>query len=183
MVGHPLSLAYALCMSAAVRQGMRQPDAAEALARKTLALAAENGFSYWKAWGSIILGWAIAQRGAHDEGTNVLIEGLAAYRATGAELFRPYGLTLLAEVHGQAGRTKQGLACIREAFDHSAVHDAHFFDAETFRVQAGLLSQDAGLSGPAAEALERAVEIAVAQGAKTLEARARDDLAALRPSK
>jgi class 3 adenylate cyclase/tetratricopeptide (TPR) repeat protein len=180
-VGHPLSLSYALCMSAAIRQGMRQPDAADELARKTLALAAENGFSYWKAWGSIILGWAMAQRGAYDEGRKLLIDGLAAYRATGAELFRPYGLTLLAEIHGQAGRAKEGLACIREAIEHSAAHDVHFFDAETFRIQAGLLSQDKDLSRPV-EALERAVEIAVAQGAKTLEARARDDLAALRPS-
>ena len=88
-VKHPLSLAYALCMSAAIRQRHgAASDAAEALARRTLALAADNGFSYWTAWGSIILGWAIAQKGAHDEAMRVMAEGLAAYRATGAELFR-----------------------------------------------------------------------------------------------
>ena len=179
---HPLSLAYAFCMSAAVRQGMGQPDVAEALARKTLALATENGFSYWSAWGSIILGWAIAKRGAYDEGLNALTEGLAAYRATGAELFRPYALTLLAEVYGEVSRPKEGLACLREAMEHGAAHDVHFFDAEIFRIQARLLLQDGRLAHAATEALERAIGIAASQGAKMLESRARDDLAALRLS-
>jgi class 3 adenylate cyclase/predicted ATPase len=181
-VGHPLSLAYALCMSGAIRQGMGQPDAAEVLARTTLALAAENGFSYWTAWGSIILGWAIAKRGARDQGMSVLKEGLAAYRATGAELFRPYALTLLAEVYGEAGRPDEGLACISEAIENGTANDVHFFDAEIFRIQARLLLQDGRVTRPAVEALERAIEIAGSQGAATLEMRARADLAALQLS-
>ena len=179
-VKHPLSLAYAQCMSAAIRQGLRQADAAEALARKTLTLATENGFSYWKAWSSIILGWAIAQKGACQEGISILIDGLAAYRATGAELFRPYGLTLLAEAYGQAGRAKDGLACVDEAITHGAAHDVHFFEAETYRIRARLLWQDGAAPAPAVEALEHAIALAAAQGSKELEARARADLTELR---
>jgi predicted ATPase len=112
-----------------------------------------------------------------------LTEGIAAYRATGAELFRPYALTLLAEVHGDMGRPKEGLACISEAIEHGAAHDVHFFDAEIFRIQARLLLQDGRQPRGAVEALDRAIEIATSQGARTLEARARDNLAALRLSR
>ena len=36
-------------------------------------------------------------------------QGLAAYRATGAELFRTYWLALLAEAYGTAGQVQEGL--------------------------------------------------------------------------
>jgi predicted ATPase len=121
----------------------------------------------------------MAKRGAGDEGLSILTEGLAAYRATGAELFRSYGLTLLAELHGEAKRPEEGLACIREAIEHGAAHDVHFFDAETFRIQSRLLLQDGRPARAAAEALGRAIDIAASQGASMLEARARYDLAAL----
>ena len=95
-------------------------------------------------------------------------------------------MTLFAEVYGDAGRPKEGLACISEALENGEAHDVHFFDAEIFRIQARLLLQDGRLqTRSAVEALERAIEIAASQGAKTLEARARADLAALQlsPSK
>jgi tetratricopeptide (TPR) repeat protein len=176
---HPLSLAYALCMSAAVHQSLGQREIAEQLARRTLALAAENGFSYWTAWGSIILGWAIAQRGAHEEGIGLLSEGIAAYRKTGAELFRSYSLLLLAEVYGNAGRPTEGIACIAEAIEHGAAQDVHFLDAELYRLRAQLLRQSGSEPAPIIEALEKAIAIAGCQGAGALEFRARNDLAGL----
>jgi hypothetical protein len=50
-------------------------------------------------------GWALAQRshepgagqGQGEEGMAQIQRGLAAWGATGAKVFRPYGLTLLAE--------------------------------------------------------------------------------------
>ena len=42
-------------------------------------------------------------------------QGLAAYRATGAELYRPYYLALLAEGYGKGGQAEEGLRVLAEA--------------------------------------------------------------------
>ena len=39
-------------------------------------------------------------------------QGLAAYRATGAELLRPYFLALLAEVYGNVRQPEEGLSLL-----------------------------------------------------------------------
>ena len=41
-------------------------------------------------------------------------QGLAAYRATGAELGRPYYLALLAEAYGKVGQAEEGLTVLAE---------------------------------------------------------------------
>lgn len=178
-VRHPLSTAYALCMSAAIQQGVDRPDAVEQLARKTLAIAAEHRFSYWNAWGSILLGWAVARKGALADGIMLLNEGLVAYRGTGAELFRPYALTLLADILGRADRPKEGLACIDEAIEQGASNNVRFFEAESIRIRAQLLAQNEGDLQAARDALKMAIACAEAQGARMFEVRARNDLARL----
>ena len=42
-------------------------------------------------------------------------QGLAAYRATGTEFFRPYFLGLLAEAQSEVGQVEAGLAVLTEA--------------------------------------------------------------------
>ena len=42
-------------------------------------------------------------------------QGLAAWRATGAEMGRPYFLALLAEAYGKAGQGEEGLTVLAEA--------------------------------------------------------------------
>jgi class 3 adenylate cyclase/predicted ATPase len=179
VLAHPLSLTYALCMSAAVHQGLRQSELTEELAMNAVTIATENGFSYWIAWGTILRGWAIADKGNVEEGIAQLNEGLAAYRATGAELFRPYSLALLAETYGNAAKPNEGLECIDDAIANGRANNVHFLDAEFFRIKAALLSQNGSEPQHIIEELERAVRTASRQGAKMLELRARSDLAEL----
>ena len=46
------------------------------------------GFPLWLALGTILQGWALAEQGQGEEGIAQIRQGLAAYRATGAELTR-----------------------------------------------------------------------------------------------
>ncbi len=62
-----------------------------------MALSTEQGFPHCLAMGTILQGWALTKRG--EKGTAQMRQGLAAWRAAGAELARPYFLTLLAEVY------------------------------------------------------------------------------------
>ena len=60
----------------------------------------EQGLPYWGAWGTILWGWALAVQGQGAGSIVQILQGLAAYRATGAELLCPYFLALLAEAYG-----------------------------------------------------------------------------------
>ena len=110
----------------------------------------------------------------------MLNEGIEAYAATGAELFRGYALGLLADACGKAGEPSEGLRHINEAVVSSTAVNVHFFDAELHRIKAALLLQSGCAPKAANEALERAVETARSQGAKMLELRALNDLVQLR---
>jgi tetratricopeptide (TPR) repeat protein len=178
-LAHPLSLAYALCMSAAIHQSLQQPHITEELAEKSATISSENGFSYWKAWSAILRGWAMGAKGSLEEGISSLKQGIAAYRATGAELFTPYSLALLAETYGRVGRFTEGLACIDEAISSSATNSVHFLDAELFRIKALLVFSISRKPEQALELLNNAIAIASTQGARTLELRARNDLVTL----
>src|SRR5262249_55494908 len=61
-----------------------------------VAVATEQGLPFWGPWGTICRGWAKAKHGDVAEGISLLRNGLAAYHATGAELWMPPFITLLA---------------------------------------------------------------------------------------
>jgi hypothetical protein len=51
-----------------------------------VAIATDQGFPFWRAYGTICHGWVKVKNGDVTEGISLLRSGLAAYRATGAEL-------------------------------------------------------------------------------------------------
>ena len=80
-----------------------------------MALCTEQGFAVFLAGGAMYRGWALAEQGQGKEGIAQIRQGLTAYRATGAEMARPYFLALLAEAYGKVGEAEQGLAALAEA--------------------------------------------------------------------
>src|SRR5262249_27198424 len=114
-LSHPLSLTLALWVSARLHQFRGEEHAAKERAEAVMALCSEQGFSQWLAQGTLMRGAALAVQGQEEEGILQLRQGLAAHRATGAELIRPYHLTLLAEAHGKVGQTDEGLRVLAEA--------------------------------------------------------------------
>jgi predicted ATPase len=67
-------------------------------AEACVALATEQGFPLWVAWGMSMRGWALAMQGQGEEGIAQIRHGIAAWRATGAAVQVPYLCTVLAEV-------------------------------------------------------------------------------------
>ncbi len=82
-----------------------------------MALATEQGFRFWLAQGTIRQGWRLAEQGQGEEGITQMRQGMAAWRATGAEANRPYYLALLAAAYGRGGQVEEGLAVLAEALD------------------------------------------------------------------
>jgi hypothetical protein len=51
-------------------------------ADEVLALANEQGFAYWGAFGAVMRGWCLSTRGQGAEGVPLMLQGLGARRAT-----------------------------------------------------------------------------------------------------
>ena len=80
----------------------------EARTAELLALTKEHGFAHWHATATLLHGWAVASRGALEEGLAAMRHGLAAKQATGSRLKVPYYLGLMADLLGRAGRGGEG---------------------------------------------------------------------------
>ena len=94
-LSHPFSLAFALYFAAGLHQLRREGQAAQERAEAAIALSTEQGFPVLVGAGTILRGWALAEQGQREEGIAQIRQGLAAWRATGAELLRPYFLALV----------------------------------------------------------------------------------------
>jgi predicted ATPase len=106
-------------------------------------------------------------------------EGLAAYRATGAETGRPRWLSLLAEACIESGRLIDGLSVLAEALA-GVETEGRQYEAEIYRLKGELLlKQNHSNAAEAQKCFEQAIEIARNQSAKSMELRATMSLARL----
>jgi predicted ATPase len=138
-----------------------------------MALSTEQGFAFYLGWGTILRGWALAEQGGEEEGVTQICQGLAAYRATGAEFFRPYYHALLAEAQGKMGRVAEGLSVLTEALTLVDKTAERIYEAELHRLQGELLLKQTVPDAQQAEAcFHQALAVARRQQARSLELRA-----------
>jgi predicted ATPase len=161
-----------LTCAAALHQFRRDGHATQAQVEAAITVSTEQELPYWMAWGTVLRGWALAAQGHEVEGLMQMRQGLAAYRATGAELLRPYFLTLLAEAYGRVGQTAEGLRGLTEALALVYSNGARFYEAELHRLKGDLLWAHAAEDDAAVQAsLRQALDISKRQQAKSLELR------------
>jgi predicted ATPase len=102
-----------------------------------------------------------------------LRRGIAAWRATGAELAQPHWLALFAETCGRVDRVGEGLAALTEALERADRHGERYYEAELHRLHGELLLRQPNAADDLAEAcFHRALDIARRQQAKSPELRA-----------
>jgi predicted ATPase len=132
------------------------------------------------ACGAILRGWALAQQGQAKEGIDQLHQGLIAFRATGAEIWRPYFLACLAEAYGTMEQPEAGLTALAEALTLVDTTGERWYEAELYRLKGVLLLQQSSSNQTEAEScFHQAIAIAQNQQAKLLELRATTSLARL----
>ena len=134
----PLVWLLPCAVAAMLHQFRREGQAAQEQAEAVIALSTEQGFPYWLAWGTILRGWALAEQGQEEEGIAQIRQGLAAYQATGAELWRPYYLALLAEAYGKVGQAEEGLTALAEALAVVDKTGERCYEAELYRLRGEL---------------------------------------------
>jgi predicted ATPase len=179
-LSHPFTLAYAHCMAAFVCEFRRDVSTVHEHAEAAVTLATEQGFPLWAAFGTSVRGWALVMQNQGEAGMAQVRQGITAWRATGAALGVPYMCTLLAEVCDHLGHTEDGLQTLVEAHALVKQHDERWWEAEICRLRGVLLLRQP--RAPRAEAaawLQRALDVARRQEAKSLEPRAAMSLARL----
>jgi predicted ATPase len=179
-LAHPFSLAWALHFMTVLHCHRRDVHAVEAWSAQVLALAHEQGFAQRIATGTLLQGWALAAQGQHAEGLARLRQGLAAYRATGAEVGLTYFLAFLVDACRTAGLIEEGLMVLTKALAWVDQHGERLHEAELYRLKGTLLLAHAPANPREAEAcLQQALAVARRQQAKSLELRATLSLARL----
>ena len=177
---HPFSLGFALTSAAVFHQCRREGRAVQEHAEAALSLATEQGFPLWRAFGSILQGWALAHQGQTQEGLAQIQQGLTAWRATGAEQSRPYFLALLAEAYGAMGQPETGLTALAEALTLVEKTGERWYEPEIYRLKGALLLQQSADHHAEAQAcFQQALAVARRQQAKSWELRAAMSLSRL----
>jgi predicted ATPase len=179
-IAHPFSLGFAFGMVAIFHQLRREVHGTQERAEAAMSLTQEQGFPYWMTVGAMLCGWALAHQGRAQEGIEQITQGLLTYRATGAELLRPYFLALLAEAHYVSGQPEAGLMVLTEALTLAETTGERWCEPELYRFKGELLLQQNADNQAEAEAcFHQAIAIAQNQSAKSWQLRAATSLARL----
>jgi adenylate cyclase len=161
-LSHAPTLAFVIAMAITTGQWHREVAQVDALAKELVALGTDHGMQVWLTEGRVFEGWVQTQRGKDGTaGIEVIRENLAAYGATGTEMFRPIGYAIAADAYRASGRFDEGLEALRE------VHRAPWWSPdcsiiyalELVRVEGDLLAA-AGDMAAAEERLMRSLGIA-----------------------
>ena len=177
---HPTSIIVALVWACVFRDLRREVQEVGEHARALITLSTEHEALQWLAAGTIIDGFVHAEFGRGELAIAQIRRGLAAYRSTGAHLFVPYFLSLLARVCLKLGEPREGLRVIGEALERARTTGERVWEAELIRLEGEL--RLAASPDDVAEALDcfrRAIEIARSQAARSWELRAALSLARL----
>jgi class 3 adenylate cyclase/predicted ATPase len=177
-LAHPGSLAASVALVAILLSLVGEVAAFEERTEEFVAVAAEQGFPYWIAAGTIFRGWVKVKNGDLTEGTSLLRSGIAAFRATGGEAWTPYMFALLAAACERAGQIEEALPLLDDALQIIEEKGGYWLEPELYRHKGELLLRQ-GHSEPAEELYRKALSIAEEQEAKLWELRAAVSLARL----
>jgi predicted ATPase len=178
-VAHPPSLAMSLAQGARLLSLVGDIAILGEWVDQLVAVTTEQGFSLWRAAGTILRGWVTIKNGGVAEGISLLRSGSAAFRATGAEMWRLHQIALLAEACEIAGQVEEALTLLDDASQIAERTGERWFAAELNRHKGRLLLRQ-GHSEAAEGLYRKALSIAEEQGAKLWELRAAVSLARLR---
>ena len=147
-LSHPFSLVVTLDYVALVHLLRREGQDAHAQTEVLLTLAHEHGFAFWLGFGTSMQGLALIERtsqaGTREQGEagfGQLREGLAAMRATGAGMFAPLFLGVVAQGYMQSGQAEEGLRVVAEALALAEKNGERWYEAELYRIKGTLTLQ------------------------------------------
>jgi predicted ATPase len=175
---HPYSLASALNSAALIHNSLREFDTALRRAEAAIELASEQHLLQMVEHATLCRGIALVGLGQAAEGITLLRAGLINWHRLGSHLSDTEWLGFLAEAHLRAGELDNALSALDRAVETVAATGEFHFLAELHRLRGTVLAAT-GDATEAASWLQRAIDTARSQQAKSLELRAATGLARL----
>ncbi len=171
--GHTLTQGNNLIFAAWTHFNCGRCALAKAEADQVVALADEKGEPFYKAFGHMMQGPALAAAGAVRDSVHLMASALAAYRATGATLLTANVLSYLARAHANLGQFEDAWRCIGDATDTLDATKERWCEADILRTAGEIALQSPERDIAKADAyFERALMVARRQQAKAWELRA-----------
>ena len=169
---HPFTLALALNLTAWINELRQEINIVLERGETLIALAEEQGFSFWRACGLIQKGSALFELGRQQEGIALVNKGMTALHASGAMIGHAGGLAQRALAYGKIGRVEEGLQMADEAIAVIKNGVERQLEAENYRIKGELLLMQRPPDEQQAEAcFTHALEVARRQQAKSWELR------------
>jgi predicted ATPase len=168
---YPFSEAMARSISLRVHQLRGDAAVVARQADAIIALCEENEFVHYLAMALILRGWASVEQGEFEKGIAEIQEGLEKERATGALLYEPYILGLLADAYIKNERYAQAFHFLDQArLRLDDENSERFYAAEIYRLlgETHMRSQDLD---QAEHYIGKGLKVAREQKAKSLELR------------
>ncbi len=165
---HPYSVAYALLYAIMIHESHRELQAFREHAEAFLALVTQHGFSNFIGQAVFWQGRGLVMQGRHDEGLDLMCQGLESVEQIGMKLGRTAYLGYLSDAYREAGQIDAGLRVLTQTY----LADDDHWAGEWYRRQGELLLM-AGTSqvAEAETCLQRALAITRSQQAKWWELR------------
>jgi predicted ATPase len=179
-INHAASLMFSLGILCLTRAFCGDHAAAKSQADELAALAEEKGALFWKALGLMDQGWLSGLAGEASGAVHMISSGMAAWRSTGATMFAPFYLSCLASLHAELGHFDDARRSSDEAATTVEATMERWCEAEIHRIAGEIALKSPESDAAMAEScLQRALEVARAQRAKSWELRAAMDTARL----
>ena len=176
-VGHPVTLAQTLCWAALVHIFRREPSAAADYAERALRICEEHRIAQFHTIALCANGWALSASGAKEKGAVQIAQGVQSY---GLGASQHILLTLQADAQVANGEPEAALASVAAGLKAVEKMGGAPLEAELYRLKGEALLAGAGTASEAETAIEKGIDVARRQNAKSWELCATTSLARLR---
>jgi predicted ATPase len=169
---HPFSEAFARTIGLRVHQFRGEAAIVADQANATMAFCEEHEFVHYVAMTLILRGWASVEQGDFEKGIAEIQEGLEKERATGALLYEPYILGLLAGAYIKNERYGHAFHFLDQArLRLEDENSEHFYAAEIYRLLGEIYARSNQNLDQAKHYFSKGLTVAREQKAKSLELR------------
>jgi adenylate cyclase len=173
---HPFTLADVLCYAGCMFSAIRlDAHSLKFYAEQLIQLSSEK-LPPWQGPGTWYRGESLAMMGKFEDGIDQMHQGLDLMRSLNVMCYTVGILGTLANTLTKIGRPNEGLRTMAKAFRLVDKTDERHWEAELYRMQAEILLS-LGNEADAEISLNKSIEVARHQNAKSWELRATTDLA------
>ena len=176
-LGHPLTLAHTLCFVSLVHIFRHDPSAAADYAGRALRICEEQRIAQYQAYALCENGWALGASGESEKGLAQIGQGLDSY---GLGASQHMLLVLQADAQLAIGKPAAALASAAAGLEAVEKTGGAPLEAELHRLKGEALLAGAGTLSEAETAIEKSIDVARRQNAKSWELRGAMSLARLR---